>query len=423
MILCVTDIAYRQDEPEYYPLGHDQSEPIFDMGSKNTMKSDSVSALFCGIGDGRHLLSTFLYSGLGLGKGPTDEPHDTPSNMHCTLVDLKPAALSRLLILLELLSEIAGEGISLPGSESRATQDTLWVASYLYLGHVLPPFVRARLKSTIVALIQTLERDGTRGLRSPVTIPPSTVAQILHHLRIWSQPLDSLYSTENLREIVGEGIQKRKWRRMMTGATARSGDLEGAPPPPSCARDVEIFDEVTIIPPPAEFLTRHEPGLRRLLKSFNPNSSKGTGITELEDYVDSTWAVNMTLLDMDWETKKDRYNLELPADEPGSHMAKITSMEGDALSMLRNTMYPTDLNDSIPGVRGIIGLMSFYLKLVASAMNLLRSTSNLRLEMIAGEMTDVMERMRFGCMTGLRSKKVAAKFPTTFDRIQLSNIP
>lgn len=60
---------------------------------------------------------------------------------------------------------------------------------------------------------------------------------------------------------------------------------------------------------------------------------------------------------------------------------------------------------------------------VARAFHCLRQEAGLRVEMVAGEMADVMERMRYDCMEDMRDEEASSEFPRHFDRIHLSNIP
>lgn len=350
----------------------------------------------------------------------TTTPRPNYKNVHGTLVDLKPAALARLLILLKLMSEVQCKQMRGPEAWDPLDRDTLWAASYLFLGHVIPPWVHARLLSTIAVLITDLE-NGSTGAMKWVTISPSTVPHVLRHLRYWAEPLDKLYSTQNIRDIVAIAVGHTRERRRMNGL-AESDYFDG-PPPPCCQRDIEIFNRATIVPPPAEFVTRHEPGLHQVLSSCKaPRYEK---IIDLKQYIDAKWKTNMTLLDMDWEAKEFR-NRDVPfpdEESPWHTISRLTPTDRVPLDMMSSTMFNIDKNSPMPGIDGIIGMMSFYLQMVVQALNHLRRTSDVRLEMVAGEMTDVMERMQLGCMGALRDTRGSSDFPTTFDRIHLSNIP
>lgn len=53
--------SFRQDEPEYYTVGHDNVRSQFDpSAAKNSLDAESVSFLFGGIGVARHLYITLI---------------------------------------------------------------------------------------------------------------------------------------------------------------------------------------------------------------------------------------------------------------------------------------------------------------------------------------------------------------------------
>lgn len=164
-----------------------------------TAKSgSSLSFLFCGIGDGRNLLAT-LFSLManccgGGGGGRQFE------RVHCTLVDLKPAVLARLLVLFSLFASLPSSGQDLivsPAECSDEVQDTLCAAVHLYMSDIVPPWVHQRLQDTISDLITKLEAcsDGAIPGLEWVYRPLSTRAQVLRHLQHWAQPLDVLFCT------------------------------------------------------------------------------------------------------------------------------------------------------------------------------------------------------------------------------------
>ncbi|KAF6832658.1 tetratricopeptide [Colletotrichum plurivorum] len=53
-----------QDKPEYYPMGHDQADTLYDPKAQGNLGSNSaISFLFCGSGDARHLFATLSTMG------------------------------------------------------------------------------------------------------------------------------------------------------------------------------------------------------------------------------------------------------------------------------------------------------------------------------------------------------------------------
>ncbi|KAK1780119.1 hypothetical protein QBC45DRAFT_285837, partial [Copromyces sp. CBS 386.78] len=84
---------------EYYAVGHDDAEPIWDhsffqlTGNVKIPKNKKLSVLYCGIGDARNFFASIMHSFLLTRIGPFPE-------VHYTLLDINPASLARLMLLL-----------------------------------------------------------------------------------------------------------------------------------------------------------------------------------------------------------------------------------------------------------------------------------------------------------------------------------
>lgn len=123
-----------ETEPEYYPVGHDSAEP--DAEKRMLALKQSLSWLFAGIGDARNLFSTLIFlEGESLHHGTHE------SNwFHLTLIDLKPAAMAKILIMLHLLEQ---------SEDMEAVACTVYVHGSL----IMPSFAYTRLQQTIADLI------------------------------------------------------------------------------------------------------------------------------------------------------------------------------------------------------------------------------------------------------------------------------
>lgn len=178
-------------------------------------------------------------------------------------MDLKPASLARILVLLGLLTPLSQNG----HLSSEACEDTTWVIAYLYIGHVVPPFVHEVLLRAISDLVCILEQNDTKNLLLKwVVMSDATREQVLHHLRLWSRLFDDLYRPENVRKVVEVNVHVAKMGRLENDLLA-----EG-PTPAECEEDEEIFNQFTITPPPRGFIRRHEPQIGPLLDLLRPAS-------------------------------------------------------------------------------------------------------------------------------------------------------
>lgn len=102
--------------------------------------------------------------------------------------------------------------------------------------------------------------------------------------------------------------------------------------------------------------------------------------------------------------------------------ARLTALDGEPVSLLPRNMGDTDPEPMLRQ-RGIVEIMGSYFYVVGHALMHLRRASQLRLELIVGEMTDIMERLRYGCLDDRACTGSSVSFPRTLDRTHMSNIP
>lgn len=143
---------YLIDVPEYYAIGHDIANGLYDEDLEKTASAkDDLAFLFCGSGDGRHVFMTLL----AMGTRELMQKKKTCRKLHITLLDLKPAAIARTLIFFDMMMFYAlMKGEKVPGIEDAPT-----VMAYLYLGHVIPKNVNVKLNQTIERLLVAIDSD------------------------------------------------------------------------------------------------------------------------------------------------------------------------------------------------------------------------------------------------------------------------
>ncbi len=147
---------------EYYAFGHDEAESLFDDAlEKACTAQDSVSLMFCGSGDARHIFTTILMMSLkemtstGGGTSRPSFGKKVCKNLHITMLDLKPAAIARTLLLFDMMAMY----VTLRQNGTEGIEDAPIIMAYLYAGHVVPPGVNEKLQSHIEILLKTLETD------------------------------------------------------------------------------------------------------------------------------------------------------------------------------------------------------------------------------------------------------------------------
>jgi hypothetical protein len=133
---------------------------------------------------------------------------------------------------------------------------------------------------------------------------------------------------------------------------------------------------------------------------------------ELSDYLDANWKINSTMFDVDFQStslwKTDRYvHLEFNPLEIAEGFMSCFGPPNPREIFLKN--------------------FGSHFDIVAIAMALL--SQQLRIECIAGDMSDVMERLEHRVLPHRLSPPMDPEgedprlFPWTYDRIHLSNVP
>jgi hypothetical protein len=331
--------------------------------------------------------------------------------IHFTLVELKAPALARTLIVFELLAEFLILK-SQDRSENAGNMSTLTLA-YIYAGHILPPFIYKKLQDVIARMIEALEKDPASPYFNWLYLEPSTKAQVLHHLRNWQQAPAGKLRTANVRKAVHDNIRSSRVRSMMM-----LGDFGQPPETTGTAQDRELFENFTFIPPPQRYMAKIEPKLLELITA--QAEKKGGSSQALETYLDDEWQTNITILDIDWEERRHIPTGTVAAggiaslsSDPFELAQSLTSGFGGALSDKDNIL-----------IEVIMQFFSF----LARAMLELQSNGHMTMEMIAGEMGDVMERLHHDALPHRNLSAVGkgldpSRFPRKFDRIHMSNIP
>ncbi|CAH0025110.1 unnamed protein product [Clonostachys rhizophaga] len=167
--------------------------------------------------------------------------------------------------------------------------------------------------------------------------------------------------------------------------SALFGDLEPESDkvPPGCGKhgpDTQSFDDIHIILPPAHLMQKHEPRLAEIHNAYRKKKTKKNR-NVLGDYLDSNWKPNVTVIDLEFQRKRE---------DRATGQPDISWSPYQIASELYSSFPPQAV------------------------------------QLVLGEMNDVLERLRYGLLR-LDQKPVKkldpSKFPDTFDNIDLSNIP
>ncbi|KAK9415882.1 putative DUF4470 domain-containing protein [Seiridium unicorne] len=384
-----------QNEPEYFSVGHDGADTLLDDRMADAVQ-DSYSFLLAGVGDARNVFATLAFISLmGLSKPPL-----LSKKFHFTLLDIKPAVFARDLLMFRLLLDAAKES-------SEKSSETLVTLSYLFAAQLMPDWSYARLQTAIKNLIGELQ-EPKADIMTRFYVDSTNRAQICHHLRNWQKPPQQWYGTSAFIQLTqSQGLS----RRMKTISEYGIEDEGHDQAPPGCetgSPDVLGYEDLGVMLPHIHLLERYE---GRLLELFKRYSKKRTlaNKQKLDQYLEDQWKPNMTLIDFDYEEKRQ-----------GKHMPLLDFTPHGTVS---------DLFAHIPhlvageGVRGVLPHLEGFFRLISGQLT--RIWDQTTFEIVVDDMVNYLERAEYGLLH--RGDYIGSLRPTTFpdrfDRIDMSNIP
>ncbi|KAI1412419.1 hypothetical protein F5Y13DRAFT_200068 [Hypoxylon sp. FL1857] len=363
-----------QDEPEYFGPGHDKAESLYTPELEKSAGQDPVlSIMLCGVGDARHFFQTLLrYS----------EREKGGQKLCVTMIDHKPAVMARILIFFSLLQEAT------VNTESRET--ILLSLSYLYCTQIIPPFVWEMLQETINNLVLKLEKR--QQPLSSAYLLVSQMDMIVRQLKTWQKGLATEYKTSAIRAYVAKEVEDRESY-------------------PDCRADHQAFRGFSVMFPPLSVLSRSEPELSTLVTDYQRGN---TGVRKrISDYLDKHWKVNPTLVDEKWQA---RY----PGREPSVDRGPSEIAEG--LIGKTSKLNASDRQSTFCILKHVA---TFFEKICQAILSL---KDILMIEMITGDMVEVVERLRYGIMERPKQgpdsgDREPSEWPQKYHVAHMSNIP
>ena len=389
---------------EYYAIGHDMAESLFDDRlQKSRSSQDSVALMFCGSGDARHVITTLVMMGIQ----EMTRKKRLCKDLHITLVDINAAAIARTLILVDMIVVYS----ALKVQKTPGIEDAPAIMAYLYATQVVPAVVNEKLQMHIAALLSNLE-NGDEPLYDWLYVPPATRKAVAQVLRRWQNPpQDRCYSPRVIRRTVLAKIKRERAKTSAMYGHNRSMEAE-----PGFELDRRSFDDLGVVLPSKGFAERRDEPLVAMMEEYRKGSKAAK--EKLAAHIDENWVTNLTLIDFDYS--EARNNANDPLYPMFDDEAKVPSIESD----------PTELAKMLPalaGGEGVLGTVGDFFTCTALILLRLGTQNRLMLEAMVGEMTDVMERLRWDCLESRSPSPDAkidpAKFPRQYDRIHMSNIP
>ena len=129
-------------------MGHDTPDSLH--GIPKDKRRQRYDYLLGGVGDARHLFSTLV----SICVVEEAMPEVVEAQYHFTIVDLKPAAIARDLVMLLMLGDVD----SSPDEEADLLLATIY---YIFIAPCMPSFAYNILQSYISRLLSILQGQGT----------------------------------------------------------------------------------------------------------------------------------------------------------------------------------------------------------------------------------------------------------------------
>lgn len=214
---------------------------------------------------------------------------------HFTLVDLKTAVFARDLLVFRLLFDADSELKS-----GKDNEETILTLSYLYGAQAMPKWAFDKLRRCISAVLAELNKTSQNPM-CIFYIPDSSRKRIARVIQQWQQPPKPWYTSRALRHAARSQFLEQEFK-----ANGKFDELQEQTPP-GCDKnspDERVYRDLFVMLPQEHMLQKHEPQLFRLYKAYNksrsPNDRK-----PIEDYLDANWHPNITLIDLDYETRRE----------------------------------------------------------------------------------------------------------------------
>ncbi|EJP61914.1 tetratricopeptide-like protein [Beauveria bassiana ARSEF 2860] len=313
------------------------------------------------------------------------------------MLDLKHASIAKALILFNMMHEIDKEMTT----KGPHPTDYFLVMAYVFACQIIPPFVQKKLQSNIQDLIERLENK--KEPLSFIHLHACDTEAVIRILRQWQNPWPAISKPAHVRKFIEEKT----------------------PPPNPLAPDKgpdgpekKDFRKFAALFPSQALARQWEPSLADTLAEYK-KTGKGK---KLLQQIDATWAVNNTLIDYDVAD----YELEIPG-------GSCAYLEFDPLEMVSAADFASKSGERAKAkTNNSIDRLADVFRVITISTMKLHSQKRLIVEMIVGEMTDIMERIRYNALEHRRPDPKNSKtdepldptkFPQTYDYIHMSNIP
>ncbi|KAJ7750682.1 hypothetical protein DFH07DRAFT_922529 [Mycena maculata] len=461
---------------QYYTVGQDEMLSLFDdwgprdpyplrISTLSKARLSELSFLFGGVGDARNVYATLVGGHRAYKALPKDKR--SAMRMHLTMLDIHPSALARDLVILMLLNDCMA-----PNVAPEVLAETKATLMYTYGGAIMPPYAHARQQKTIKSLMERLaavpprlppwlhvSRDGIPAIRASLaywadntaktardmiaasggsTAKETSILQMLQfpgltpsyrailQARI-DRPLRQINSAVDAwgpDQARAAGLNDPAWddARVMKELKSRRGKIVetlleehlSGNAPPRLSGEAVWFQMTRGLVPPKELWPKH-PEIEHWNKNRNGLAPYPDWLkTQLKATIENSWKANMTLFDREYS---ELSNKSLP------NCKGYPDLPPDGMNLPRlfdafNRRFGIDTGGELradPESPAYTHTMRFF----QGVMNALKALEgSVKLEIICGGLMEELGKLRLGTDTTR-----PAKFPRTFTRAYLSNVP
>ncbi|KAI1455661.1 hypothetical protein F4805DRAFT_476581 [Annulohypoxylon moriforme] len=241
------------NDVEYFPVGGDQLRGL----SYHTLiglNQEDLSFLSTKTGDARDVFATLC----DLGSEFSTNSFSTIKKFYFTLVDTKPVAFARNLLMFRMLTDWVTES----ETEQRVTMATL---VYTFASQIMPSWIYDRLKSAMRSVVDEL-CTNVPLVMGRFCMDATTRDSIASHLRNWQDPLQHPFTTKQILNITHDQLSDPKRTQIDMEAIAHP-ELH----PELCEPDKPdslCFRDLNFMLPPISLLAENERGLLDLARRF-----------------------------------------------------------------------------------------------------------------------------------------------------------
>ncbi|KAJ7261852.1 hypothetical protein C8J57DRAFT_1335538 [Mycena rebaudengoi] len=427
---------------EYYNIGQDQIMSLFDdwgedyevplaLGHMADHELSKLSILLGGVGDARHLYGTLV--GLHRAYKTLDQNRRSALRVHITLLDLHPAALTRDICMLLLLEQL----MNTPAEDAAVRAEILSTMFYTFVGVVMPsychdsnspPWLHVAAKDvadfvsaidfwtsvparfTVEGALQVHTPTSPAGIleisRLPGLSPEYRAAaeanvaskreEVLRVLGTFDRTtLDQLRLTPLGPNATAKQRQQFAARREELIQSMLEEELNDSG---NMSFERMWYEQVKIFVPPRALWSRHVGMDFVSLMSAAPSGK----IAEVKAHVNETWKPNSTLFDRAQQGYPDlKFD---PFQAP-----KFIDMFNERFD-INSTTY-----EDRPDAPAFTNFSDLFENVVAALAAL---KGQIKLEILCGELTQELRKMRFG-----GDDTRPSDFPRLYTRGYLSNVP